>query len=230
MLSMDEAQTVSNQSFRPSPNYKVASIIAVFVLSIIAPIASAQSNPVQSVGAPLSDDPDDAPLTYSFSPAIRASFARVSDISQYTTLELQSTTEWVVVSSKQMGEPTGLLANTWFVEVEPDNALNYFSQLQVQGEIEVAYPLVKRQMTPKWIPNDTYFSDQWHLQNTGQDNGVAGEDVNITGAWNSVLGTGIVIGIVDDGLEWDHDDLSANYQSNLDYDYCNYDSDPTPSN
>ena len=227
---MDEAQTVSNQSFRPSPNYKVASIIAVFVLSIIAPIASAQSNPVQSVGAPLSDDPDDAPLTYSFSPAIRASFARVSDISQYTTLELQSTTEWVVVSSKQMGEPTGLLANTWFVEVEPDNALNYFSQLQVQGEIEVAYPLVKRQMTPKWIPNDTYFSDQWHLQNTGQDNGVAGEDVNITGAWNSVLGTGIVIGIVDDGLEWDHDDLSANYQSNLDYDYCNYDSDPTPSN
>ena len=78
-------------------------------------------------------------------------------------------------------------------------------------------------MSPKWIPNDTYFDEQWHLENTGQDNGVAGEDVNITGAWNNYRGTGVVIGIVDDGLEWDHDDLSANYESNLDYDYCNYD-------
>ena len=85
-------------------------------------------------------------------------------------------------------------------------------------------------MSPKWIPNDTYFDEQWHLENTGQDNGVAGEDVNITGAWNNYRGTGVVIGIVDDGLEWDHDDLSANYESNLDYDYCNYDGNPYPSN
>ena len=40
----------------------------------------------------------------------------------------------------------------------------------------------------------------------------------------------VIIGIVDDGLEWDHDDLSANYESNLDYDYCNYDGNPYPSN
>ena len=205
------------------------SIILLMFVSILTPLASAQNIEYAATGAPLSENPDDAPITYSYSPAIRAAFARVSDLSQYSESELQSTSEWVVVSSKKMGEPTGLLANSWFVEVQPNAALSHFAKLQDKGVIEVAYPLVERQMTPRWTPNDTYFSNQWHLENTGQDNGVAGEDVNITGAWNSVRGTGIVIGVVDDGLEWDHEDLSANYESNLDYDYCNYDSDPMPA-
>ena len=205
------------------------SIILLMLGSILTPLAVAQNPEYAASAAPLSDNPEDAPITYSYSPAIRAAFARVSDLSQYTESELQSTSKWVVVSSKKMGEPTGLLANSWFVEVEPNAALSHFAKLQDKGVIEVAYPLVERQMTPRWTPNDTYFSNQWHLENTGQDNGVAGEDVNITGAWNSVRGTGIVIGVVDDGLEWDHEDLSANYESNLDYDYCNYDSDPMPA-
>ncbi|RJU88420.1 MAG: hypothetical protein DWC02_01615 [Candidatus Poseidoniales archaeon] len=205
-------------------------LILVMILSSMTPIASAQNVAPKFAGATLSENPEDAPLTYSFSPAIRAAFARVSDLSQYSESELESTSKWVVVSSNPIGEATGILANTWYVEVDPSDSLQYFSNLQDSGEIEVAYPLVKRQMTPKWIPNDSYFTDQWHLQNTGQENGVSGEDVNITGAWNDVRGTGIVIGIVDDGLEWDHADLSTNYESSLDYDYCNYDGDPTPSN
>ena len=205
------------------------SIILLMFVSILTPLASAQNIEYAATGAPLSENPEEAPLTYSYSPAIRAAFTRVSDLSQYSESELQSTSEWVVVSSKKMGEPTGLLSNTWIVEIEPELALSHFAKLQDSGVIEVAYPLVERQMSPRWTPNDTYFSEQWHLENTGQDNGVSGEDVNITGAWNSVRGTGVVIGVVDDGLEWDHEDLSANYESNLDYDYCNYDSDPMPA-
>ncbi len=205
-------------------------LVLVMLLSSMAPFASADSsNPILYDAAPLKESSEESPLTYAFSPAVRAAFTRVSDISLYTSAELESTTEWVVVSSTPMGDATGILANTWIVEVEPSDALQHFSQLQDSGIIETAYPLIERQMIPRWTPNDTYFSNQWHLENTGQDNGVAGEDVNITGAWNDVLGTGIVIGIVDDGLEWDHADLSANYESTLDYDYCNYDGDPTPS-
>ena len=221
---------INNSAQSSSAKSKIGlSIILLMMISILTPFASAQNLEYTATGAPLSDNPEDAPITYSYSPAIRAAFARVSDLSQYTESELQSTSEWVVVSSKKMGVPTGLLANSWFVEVEPNAALSHFAKLQDSGVIEVAYPLVERQMTPRWTPNDTYFSNQWHLENTGQDNGVAGEDVNITGAWNTVRGTGIVIGVVDDGLEWDHEDLSANYESNLDYDYCNYDSDPMPA-
>ena len=209
---------------------KGAWIVLVLLLSSLAPFASANSlNELEYDGAPLSENPEDSPITYSFSPAIRAAFSRVSDISQYSENELESTTQWVVVSANKLGEETGILPNTWYVDIDSSDALKHFSQLQDSGQIETAYPLVERQMTPRWTPDDTYFSDQWHLENTGQDGGVSGEDVNITGAWNEVLGTGIVIGIVDDGLEWDHPDLSANYEPTLDYDYCNNDGDPTPS-
>ena len=214
----------------PELPVKGAWIVLVLLLSSLAPFASANSsNELEYDGAPLSENPEDSPITYSFSPSIRAAFARVSNISQYSENELESTTQWVVVSANKLGEETGILRNTWYVDIDSSDALKHFSQLQDSDQIETAYPLVERQMTPRWIPNDTYFSDQWHLENTGQDGGVSGEDVNITGAWNEVLGTGIVIGIVDDGLEWDHPDLSANYESTLDYDYCDNDGDPTPS-
>ncbi|DAC23675.1 MAG TPA: hypothetical protein D7H89_00425, partial [Candidatus Poseidoniales archaeon] len=47
-------------------------------------------------------------------------------------------------------------------------------------------------------------------------------------AWNTYKGSGIVIGIVDDGLDWNHPDLDNYYESSLDYDYCSNDGDPTP--
>ncbi|GIQ96453.1 MAG: hypothetical protein CM15mP1_3490 [Methanobacteriota archaeon] len=205
------------------------SIILLMFISVLNPIASADLSDFKQYGAELSSNPEDAPITYSYSPAIRAAFARVSDLSQYTESQINSAEEWVVVSQTKQGQATGLLPFSWYVEIDSDDAPFYFGELQSSGVIEVAYPLVEVQHYPRWTPNDPYFSDQWHLENTGQDNGVSGEDVNITGAWNNVRGTGVVIGVVDDGLEWDHDDLKTNYESTLDYDYCNYDGNPEPA-
>ena len=45
-------------------------------------------------------------------------------------------------------------------------------------------------------------------------------------------GTIIVVtvsGIVDDGLDHQHPDIIDNYDANYSYDWCNDDSDPTPS-
>ena len=44
------------------------------------------------------------------------------------------------------------------------------------------------------VPNDTYFREQWHLQN--DESGVV--DINVSSAWDSVTGLGIRIGIFDD--------------------------------
>ena len=33
---------------------------------------------------------------------------------------------------------------------------------------------------------DPLYTDQWHLNNVGQFEGIAGEDVNIIGAWEAV--------------------------------------------
>ncbi|MDR1497960.1 MAG: autotransporter domain-containing protein [Puniceicoccales bacterium] len=64
------------------------------------------------------------------------------------------------------------------------------------------------------LPN---FAGQWHLDNLAPDvvgtmTGNAHLDVNVKGAWgNGVTGAGVVIGIIDMGVEGDHEDLAANY-------------------
>ena len=175
------------------------------------------------------EEAGDGTIVDSYSPIIQAALAQKSDLSIYSETQLESATQWVVIASEYAGEPTKDLAGAWIVDVNPFEASRLFSQQIENGIIEVAYPLVKNDMQPRWVPNDPKFSDQWHLQNTGQTGGTSGEDVNITGAWNSYRGTGIVIGIVDDGLDWTHPDLDNYYESTLDYDFCGDDGDPSPS-
>ena len=212
---------------------RVIALVSILMIASLAPMAvlgeESENNSTKN-GAPLSENWDDAPITYDFSPAVRAAFARVSDLSQYSDSQLEQTNQWVVVSSNPVGEAVRDLDNVWIVDIESDIAIEIFAEWQDDGFIETAYPLIEKTMNPKWTPNDSLFGDQWHLQNTGQTNGgVSGEDVNITGAWNNYRGSGVVIGIVDDGLDWNHADLDNYYADTLDYDFCNNDGDPTPS-
>jgi len=64
--------------------------------------------------------------------------------------------------------------------------------------------------------NDPLFRSQWHLDNTGQANGIAQNDVRARGAWALVGGgkPSVVIAIVDDGIDLDHPDLKANLWNN----------------
>ena len=63
---------------------RAVGLVLILLLSSIANIASADYSSQTYMGAPLSENSEDAPLTYSFSPAVRAAFARASDLSQYT--------------------------------------------------------------------------------------------------------------------------------------------------
>lgn len=116
-----------------------------------------------------------------------------------------------------------------------DAALVGADRLAGRKDVAHAEPLLARQHTKRFIPNDPYFSQnaanagyQWHLQNTGVRGGVAGIDVNITPAWDAWRGTGLRIGIIDDGLQVAHPDLSPNVDATNDYDWNGVDSDPSP--
>lgn len=84
-------------------------------------------------------------------------------------------------------------------------------------------------------PGDPLFPFQWHLFNTGQtafsqSAGMPGEDLRMTQAIADKLsGLGVIMAVLDSGLEIAHEDLSANVIPNGSYNYVNNTTDPTPT-
>jgi len=100
-------------------------------------------------------------------------------------------------------------------------------QLNDTDFIEWAIPNVafRPQLLGQVIPNDTYFPDQWHLNNTGQSGGTPDADINAPGAWEFVTGDpNIIVAVLDDGVDVSHPDLVANFVQG--HDFVNDDNDP----
>ncbi|CAG4943788.1 unnamed protein product [Parnassius apollo] len=75
----------------------------------------------------------------------------------------------------------------------------------------------------KFQLNDPKWPHMWYLNRGG------GLDMNVIPAWREgVTGRGVVVTILDDGLETDHPDLIANYDPMASYDVNSHDSDPQP--
>ncbi|MEZ4907748.1 MAG: S8 family serine peptidase [Saprospiraceae bacterium] len=69
-------------------------------------------------------------------------------------------------------------------------------------------------------PNDSLYTDQWYLNNTGQSGGQVDADIDADLAWDLMnsnvtpLGDTIVICVVDDGCDISHEDLQGNIWTN----------------
>lgn len=75
--------------------------------------------------------------------------------------------------------------------------------------------------------SDPLFPSQWHLENSN----FPAEDVNVTSTWNAgITGKGVVVSVVDDGLEIAHEDLCGNISKTVSgYNYSTRSTDPTHS-
>ena len=64
--------------------------------------------------------------------------------------------------------------------------------------------------------NDTYYAaHQWALNNTGQLGGTPGADIDAPAAWDVTRGNkGVVVGVIDSGVDYAHPDLAANVWTN----------------
>ena len=72
--------------------------------------------------------------------------------------------------------------------------------------------------------DDPLYTKQWHLHNIRHK-----IDCNVTGVWdNGIAGRGVVVAVVDDGVQWNHPDLLENYSPEGSYDLNSDDNDPTP--
>ncbi len=76
--------------------------------------------------------------------------------------------------------------------------------------------------TVRFATNDTYYSSQWYLNQTGD------HDIDAPEAWNVTTGsTSIIISICDVGVQIAHPDLNDHIETG--YDAVDGDSDPTPA-
>lgn len=113
----------------------------------------------------------------------------------------------------------------------PFAALDAMVNLRAIQEVASADVLLAVQHSLRTLPNDPLVTNQWHLKRSGA--AVAGSDMNIETAWNypaatGTRGSGIRIGIIDDGLQTSHPDLSPNADTANDKDWNGNDADPSP--
>ncbi|XP_017555588.1 furin (paired basic amino acid cleaving enzyme) b isoform X1 [Pygocentrus nattereri] len=91
----------------------------------------------------------------------------------------------------------------------------------VWAEQQVAKRRRKRDIYSE--PTDPKFPQQWYLYNINR------RDLHVKEAWaQGFTGRGVVITILDDGIEKDHPDLAQNYDPDASYDVNDRDPDPQP--
>jgi subtilisin-like proprotein convertase family protein len=76
------------------------------------------------------------------------------------------------------------------------------------------------------VPLDPLYGQQWHLHRVDALNNA---HINVEKAWKeNITGNGVVIAVVDDGLEYTHPDLADNYHAPGSFDFNYNDPDPFP--
>jgi subtilisin-like proprotein convertase family protein len=176
------------------------------------PVERALENHISVIG----DDSSEWGENEEISNTLKYAIARAGDLDSYNREDLEETDEWMFyLRSGQDAEGLALLLGAEY-EGEggfiPDTHVFRFSEdvdisqllIRLAGLAGVEYvqPLVPMHLIPQFS-----FSDQWHLKNTGQTGGTIGADANVEEAWNlGYTGEGIVVGVVDDGIQF-HQDL-----------------------
>ena len=109
------------------------------------------------------------------------------------------------------------LSSEFLAEINPNSALQSYSK-----NIPISkFALYKKK------PLDPDWEKMWYLNRFDFDSGR--HHLNVTAAWAmGYTGKGVVVTILDDGIERDHPDLLTNYDSQASYDFNSNDDDPMP--
>ena len=103
----------------------------------------------------------------------------------------------------------------YLVSPGTNDIIGFLARLRSLPMVEWAEADCLRQSRKKFLPTDPLFTNQWSLHNTGQGGGASNRDIYAETAWDITRGTSsVVIAVLDDGFDIDHEDLNSVLFSN----------------
>ncbi len=110
------------------------------------------------------------------------------------------------------------------------NPIKVTNDLAEREEVIYAEPELINRFKPLYIPTDTLFDKQWHLQSREDVELTAGADISAPEAWDMTKGTRqVVVAVIDDGFDLSHPDLSGEGKIVFAKDYVDGDKEPFPT-
>ena len=103
-------------------------------------------------------------------------------------------------------KPFGMAEYEYLVELSVSEAFQYANLLYETGAFNYVVPAFYRSN----VFNNPLFSSQWGLKNVGQYCEVSHVDISAEPAWSLSTGKGIIIAVLDCGVQLNHPDLGAN--------------------
>lgn len=92
---------------------------------------------------------------------------------------------------------------------DADDALAAITRLDHHKDVLSAEPDLIRFYSPTSLGNDPKYSEQWHLESTGQQGARLSSSIRAAEAWELEIGSpDVLIAINDDGVDFEHEDLS----------------------
>ncbi len=88
----------------------------------------------------------------------------------------------------------------------------------LKSDSRVDFAELDYDVRPSSITNDTSIANLWGLDNTGQtingQAGTAGIDINAADAWPTTTGSGVIVGVLDEGIDISHPELASHIWTN----------------
>jgi subtilisin family serine protease len=133
-------------------------------------------------------------------------------ISFQMALTLEEAKAVAATYAVEIVEPTGSKRMNVYLarltDAKTADPLSVSRQLAANPKVRWAQPNFVREFQSFAPPDDTLFPRQQNLHNTGQNGGVTDADIDAPEAWDVTVGNvGVVIAIIDDGVDTAHTDL-----------------------
>jgi len=146
-----------------------------------------------------------------------AVISQTNDLPPEETLNTKGVDEQPVFKTRHTFKRTKISTIAVGDEENIEDIIDSFEQ-----DENVAYVQQNYQFEPFQIPEDEYFPMQWALNNTGQEiNGIIGTpgiDVFVIPSWETHAELeNILVGVIDTGIDVNHQDLSGKTVSGYDF-------------